>query len=106
MVPKCDGTHPMDMLPSGKDTDVSGLKIQIVTIVNGPSLPMYMIRTSNSLLKGLSPGVMPVDSPTVPKADVISSMMSSKGSPGSSTHMHRIPEITTRDDRAVTIAAL
>ena len=94
------------MLPSGKDTDVSGLNIQIVTVVSGPSLPMYMIRISSSLLHGLKPGVIPVDRPTVPKAEVISSMMSPKGIPGSSMHMAKIPVNTTRADSAVTIAAL
>lgn len=83
-----------------------GLNTQIVTMVSGPSLPIYITSTSRSLLRELSPGVMPVDRPTVPKADVISNRISSKGIPGSRIHMKKVPRHTTRADSAVTMAAL
>ena len=75
-------------------------------MVNGPSLPIYITSTSRSLLRELSPGVMPVDRPTIPKAEVISNKISSKGTAGSRIHMKNVPRHTTRADRAVTMAAL
>lgn len=47
--------------------------------VSGPSLPIYMVIIRNSFPEAVSPGVKPVESPTVPKAEVVSKSRFKKG---------------------------
>ena len=59
----------MVMVSSEYQTCCSVRKAQSEATVNGPIRPVYMINMTISLLAGWSCGVMPVDRPTVPKAD-------------------------------------
>ena len=47
-------------------------------MVSGPNLPIYIIIMDKTLLETLKSGVIPVESPTVPNALVISNIISVK----------------------------
>ena len=67
--------------------------------VKAPSLPINIIRIIKSLLKFPSSGVIPVESPTVPKADVTSNISWIKLYPGSNMQSSNVPPHTTSRDR-------
>ena len=48
------------------------LLFQILTIVNGPNLPINIVKQINNLHGTNKCGVRPTDKPTVPKADIVS----------------------------------
>ena len=81
------------------------LKCQSDAIVSGPNRPVNIMRMEISLEPTDSPGVMPVDSPTVPKAETISNRMSRSDSVGSSMAM-AAPDTVIMDSasRAMTAA--
>ena len=80
----------MAIFPSGKRTRSPREKYQTVAMVIGPSLPIYIITMESSLAATPSPGVMPVESPTVPKALTISNSASRKASCGSKSSSTKV----------------
>jgi len=63
------------IFPSGKTARCDFLRALIaiaIAKVRGPTLPRNMVKISNALLMLCNPGVIPVDKPTVPKAEVTS----------------------------------
>ena len=66
---------------------------------------MYMISMDSSLLPVPSPGVIPVDNPTVPNALVTSNRASLRDTAGSMTVMKYVPVITTETASSVITAA-
>ena len=75
-------------------------------MVSGPSLPINIIKIESSLLPSQRPPVIPVESPTVPKALTISKAISRSGISGSITHIKYIPISTTEMPIITIIAAL
>ena len=74
--------------------------------VNAPSRPINIIAVSRSLPAAPSSGVMPVESPTVPNAEVTSNRFCIKEYSGSRTHIKKVPVQTTIRDRNITVNAL
>ena len=93
------------MVSSEYQTCCSVRKAQSEATVNGPIRPVYMINMTISLLAGWSCGVMPVDRPTVPKADVASNKSCRNVRSGSRRHRMNVPPHTTNADSSVTIKA-
>ena len=63
--------------------------------VTAPILPVYITRMMTSFPATESPGVMPVESPTVPNAETTSNKSWIKVQPGSSTHIRNVAAQTT-----------
>ena len=80
-------------------------KYQSDATVKGPSLPMYIIRMDRSFAPTPRLGVIPVESPTVPKALVTSKSASMSGTCGSSSAMAHVPSTTTAIASSVMTAA-
>ena len=81
------------------------LNTQIEVIVSAPSLPINMVRIKISFPATPRSGVMPVERPTVPNADVTSNKICIKEYSGSQTHSARVPRLTTSRDKKATIKA-
>ena len=67
--------------------------------VKAPSLPINMTRIMINLLIGIRSGVIPVESPTVPKADTTSNKICINSRSGSRIHSRNVAIQTTRIDR-------
>ena len=78
----------------------------MVSKVNAPSLPINMTEMITSLPAVQSSGVMPVERPTVPKAETTSKNIWIKLQSGSNMHMKNVAIQTTVIDRTVIIHAL
>ena len=74
--------------------------------VKAPILPVYITRIMTSLPATDSPGVIPVDSPTVPNAEITSNKSWIKVQSGSRIHIRNVAMQTTPRDRIVTRYAL
>jgi hypothetical protein len=85
----------MAMFPSGNFTFSPSEKYQRDAIVSGPRRPIYIIKIEISLLVTQRLGVIPVDSPTVPKALVISKSASINRTSGSKHTIKYVETITT-----------
>ena len=70
--------------------------------VKAPILPVYITRIMTSLPATDSPGVIPVDSPTVPNAEITSNKSWIKVQSGSRIHIRNVAMQTTPRDRIVT----
>ena len=79
----------------------SGWSIHMETRVNAPILPVYITRMMTSLPAADRPGVIPVESPTVPKAEITSNRSWIKVQSGSRTHIRKVATHTTPSDRLV-----
>ena len=84
----------------------SGLNTHRDAMVRAPRRPIYMITISTNFAVGSRFGVIPVESPTVPNADVTSNKTSINGRWGSMMQTRKLPTATTHAERVVTMAAL
>ena len=92
--------HPIGISPSGRETGLGFFALHSVAMVNGPSLPTYIVTISISFDGTESELVIPVDSPVVLNADVCSNSMSLSAMPGSNadiTAVWRSIQITARE---------
>lgn len=71
------------------------LKYQSDATVKGPSLPMYIIEIDSSFAPTPKSVVIPVESPTVPKALVTSKSASINEIPGSNIAISHVPADTS-----------
>ena len=67
--------------------------------VSGPTLPMYIIKIKTILLAPANLGVIPVDKPTVPKAEVTSNIFCTKVFCGSKIQSAKVPVMTIPNER-------
>ena len=79
---------------------------QIVIMVMAPSLPVNIKKIKIHRAAMPSPGVMPVDSPAVLKADTVSKKSCMKVSSGSATHIRKVPTQTIRAEQITIMDAL
>ena len=61
---------------------------------------MNMVKIRTSLLAGFRSGVMPVDRPTVPKAETSSNKSWRKEQSGSKMQSKKVPQHTTKRDKS------
>ena len=85
----------MAMFPSGYFIRSPFVKYQRVAIVSGPKRPIYIMTIDVSLLAVQSPVVIPVVSPTVPNALVISNKASLIAISGSKAQSINVPTAIT-----------
>ena len=71
------------------------MKLHTVAMVSGPSLPINMVVIRISFAPAFKSGVIPVDSPTVPKALTVSNSNFIKSSSGSAMHIRKVCTQTT-----------
>ena len=74
--------------------------------VKAPSLPVYMTRMMTNFPAVLKSGVMPVESPTVPKAETTSKISCIRVQSGSRIHMRKVATQTTAPESSVIMHAL
>ena len=79
-------------------TFCSGRSIHMVIIVNAPSLPINIRKIRISLLAACRSAVIPVDSPTVPKAETTSKSSCLISKEGSRRQSRKVPMRTAQRD--------